>query len=404
MTKERTVDRSREPILWILLLLVSFASISAVLFTPALPELTQKLHITPSQAQFTITIFLVGYSIGNLPYGPLSNRYGRKFTLYIGIVVALISAILTVLVDTFQVFWLLILGRFLLALGSCAGFTVAFTMVGDIYPKKVLAKKISYFMLMFAIAPNLSVVLGGFLTSNFGWVSCFYFLIAYSLVLFVAATFLPETIEKIDEHALNMSTIRNGYVEKLKDKKVVVASILMGGGVSAIYLFASEAPFIGIRQLGLTPDIYGLLNFIPPIGLIVGSLLANIFAGKKEPLTLLSLGIFISLVSSAIMFFLFFFGNTTVWSFFFPVPFIYVGVSLVLANSSAIVMTYARNKANGSAIMSFISLGICVLVLLGVEMVASHEPYLMPITFVCVFFLMFLIRKYLAHIIYSSQK
>jgi len=137
--KEHAVEEPREPILWILLLLVSFASVSALLFTPALPELTQKLNITSSQAQFTVTIFLIGYSIGNLPYGPLSNRFGRKFALYIGLAIALVGAILTALVDVFQVYWLLILGRFLLALGSSAGITVAFTMVGDVYQRKTLA-------------------------------------------------------------------------------------------------------------------------------------------------------------------------------------------------------------------------------------------------------------------------
>ncbi len=181
-------DKPREPSLWILLLLVSFASISAVLFTPSLPELTEKLHITPSQAQFTITIFLIGYGIGNLPYGPLSNRYGRKPAIYTGIILALVGSGLIVLVDYFQAFWLFLVGRFFLALGSSAGLTLAFTMVGDCYQKKVLAKKISYFMLVFAMGPGISIAIGGFLTTHFKWVSCFYFLILYSLFLLVSST------------------------------------------------------------------------------------------------------------------------------------------------------------------------------------------------------------------------
>jgi len=257
---------------------------------------------------------------------------------------------------------------------------------------------------MFAIAPNLSIVLGGILTTHFGWVSCFYFLIAYTLVLLVASTFLPETLKEEDKVPLDLIKIKEGYLPKLTNTKLLVASVLMGGAASATYLFASEAPFIGIRQLGLSPDSYGLLNFIPPIGLVVGSSLSHFLAGKKEPLSLLLWGITISFVSALVMFFVFLFGGVTVWSLFLPVPFIYVGVSLVLANASAIAMTHARNKAYGSAMMSFINLGICVIVLLGVEIVAGHERLLMPITFLCVFFVMFFLRKYLYHIICNSKE
>jgi MFS family permease len=397
--RDRVVKAQKEPSLWILLLLVSFASVSAVLFTPALPELSAKLNITSSEAQFTITIFLLGYSIGNLPYGPLSNRFGRKRALYAGIGLALFGAVLTALVNVYQQFWLLILGRFLLALGSSAGITVAFTMLGDVYQEKALAQKIAFFMLMFAVAPNLSIVIGGFLTTRFGWVSCFYFLIAYSVFLLIATKFLPETLKVKDRIPLDLEKIKEGYLPRLRNTKLLVASALMGGAASATYLFASEAPFIGIKQLGLRADTYGLLNFIPPIGLVTGSILSHFFAGKKEQLTMLLAGITVSFVSSLAMLFLFLFGNISVWSLFLPVPFIYVGVSLVLSNASALALTHARNKANGSAMMSFINLGICAFVLLGVETVTSHQRLLMPATFSCVFFIMFFLRKYLYKII-----
>ncbi len=140
------------------------------------------------------------------------------------------------------------------------------------------------------------------------------------------------------------------------------------------------------------------------MGLVVGSALANIFAGKKEAINLILLGTSISFLSAIAMLILFLLGSITVWSLFLPVPFIYVGVSLVLSNCASISMTYARNKANGSAMMNFINLGMCVVILLSVEALASHQRLLMPATFVCVFFLMFFIRKYLAHIICQSQK
>ncbi len=397
-----SADKAKEPSLWILLLLVSFASISAVLFTPSLPELTQKLQITPSEAQFTITIFLVGYALGNLPYGPLANYLGRKSAIYVGIMLALAGSALIVLVAFVGLFWLFILGRFLLALGSSVGITLAYTIIGDIYKKKALTKKISYFMLVFAIGPSASVALGGFLTAHFGWVSCFYFLIAYSLFLLIATSYLPETIKKLDRDALILKKIREGYCAKLKNKTLITASVLMGLGSSTIYLFASEAPFVGISYIGLTPEAYGLLNFIPPAGMIVGSILVNILAGKKEPFSVILLGIFIALSSSLVMLGLFLLGSISLWSLFLPMPFIYIGDTLVFSNASSFAMTYARNKSNGSAVMNCINLAMCVLILLAVEALASHHLLVMPITFATVFFLMFFMRKYLSHVMSHS--
>ena len=201
---------------------------------------------------------------------------------------------------------------------------------------------------------------------------------------------------------LDLTKIKDGYLAKLKNKKLVFSAVLMGAGTSTIYLFASEAPFIGISYIGLTPDIYGLLNFIPPIGIIIGSAISNVFAGKKEPLTLILLGICIACVSAAAMLMLFIFEQITFWTLFLPIPFIYVGYTLVFSNSSTLALTYARNKANGSAMMNFINLGVCVFILLIVEAIASHQLLLMPVTFVSVFFLMFFIRKYLAYIVYKA--
>ncbi len=390
------MNQLKIPPLWILLLLVSFPSIAAVLFTPALPEIAQKLQISNSQAEFTITIFLIGYAIGNLPYGPISNRYGRKLAVYIGIILALIGAILIVVVNYIPIFWLFILGRFLMALGSSAGLTIAFAILGDTHQKEALTKKITYFMLVFAIGPGLAVALGGILTTQFGWASCFYFLIAYSLFLLVVTKFLPETNKEIDEKALTISKIKSGYLAKIKNKRLITSALLMGCGASFIYLFASEAPFIGINRIGLTPTSYGLLNFIPPIGMILGSLFANFLAGKKDPLFVILLGVFISFFASLIMLTLFLLDYVNITSLFLPMPFIYIGISLVFSNASSIALTHSKNKSNGSAMMNFINIATCVTILSAVESIATHQIFLMPLVFSFVALLMMFFKKRLS--------
>lgn len=99
-----------------LLLLISFASVNAVLFTPALPGIAYFFGISADTAQQTITWFLIGYALGQLLYGPIANRFGRKPALYAGIGLQIVSSLLCVLAGVLHQYWLLVVARFLLAL------------------------------------------------------------------------------------------------------------------------------------------------------------------------------------------------------------------------------------------------------------------------------------------------
>ncbi len=371
----------KEPSLFILQLLVSFASVAAVLFTPALPEITQKLSISQAQAQLTVTIFLIGYALGNLPYGPLANRFGRKPMLYAGSLLTALGSLMVVFVSSSQTFWLFLIGRFLMALGSSVGMKIAFTMIGDVYDQVQAAKKISYFMYSFALGPGFAIAIGGLLTHNYGWQSCFYFLIGYSILISILTSFLPETCLKKDTTALNFEKIREGYGQKFRNKKLTTCALMMGCMTSIVYLFAAEAPFIGIEKIGLSADTYGFLNFIPPVGMIIGSLLLNLLIKKREALSILRFGSLGSLCISLLMLSLFALEQVNAWSLFLPMPFIYIGLAFVFATASSMALAHAKNKSNGSAVLNFINMGITVIVLSVMEALPTREAYFMPCLF-----------------------
>lgn len=387
---------AKEPSLFILLLLVSFASVSAVLFTPGLPQIADQLGISEAKAQLTITIFLIGYAFGLLPYGPLSNRFGRKPTAYLGISIAIVGCLLILLVQKIPDFSLLLIGRLLMALGSSVGLKIAFTIIADAYQHEKATKKITYMMLSFAIAPALAIGAGGFLTNQFGWISCFYFLTGYSLFLMILTSFLPETCQELDPHALKIQTIAEGYLYKLKNKKLVICAILMGCGTSVIYLFAAEAPFIAINHIGLSADTYGLLSFIPSVGLIAGSLWANALAGKRSPLFVMLLGMLIALFFAAAMLVFFALDMINAWTLFLPMPLMYLGESLVYANASSFILSHAKNKSYASATMSFLNMSLSVVTLIVFESLPTRSLVVMPLVFTCATAAMVVLRDKLA--------
>jgi MFS family permease len=358
-----------------------FASISAVLFTPALPEIAKVLRVSDGQVQAAMTIFLLGYAFGNLPYGPIAKRFGRKPAIYLGVIVSILGLFLTLVGGNNHLFSLFLLGRFLSALGSSVGMKISFTIIADAFEQAQATKKLSLATLAFAIAPGIAVGVGGFLTTYYGWQSCFYALIGYSFLVLILSLFLPETAPYLDKDALNVKHIKEAYRRKLKNKKILYSALIMGCVTSIIYLFSTLAPFLGINEIGLNPEEYGSLNLIPPIGLIAGSLVSHWLATRREKLAVIKLGGEISVVAIIAMLFFFIFGKINLWTLFLPIPFIYFGTSLIFNNASSFAMDHMQDKSNGSAIMSFINMMLATVAVLIAQSINSPLPILMPLFF-----------------------
>ena len=188
----------------ILILLVSLAPVSGVFFTPALPLLTEEFGLSEAVAQWSMTIFLIAYSLGQLPYGPIANRWGRKKALFIGFDIAFVGALLCLFANSF---WLFCIGRFIQAIGAAAGIKVVFTMISDRHEGNAAAKTFSYFLMAFAMMPGLGMLLGGFITIYSGWRGCFAFLAGYTLLLSFLIRLLPETSHSLNKEAFNLHKI-----------------------------------------------------------------------------------------------------------------------------------------------------------------------------------------------------
>ncbi len=347
-----------------LVLLITFASVNAVLFTPALPSITQYFAITETDAQLTITWFLIGYALGQLFYGPIANRFGRKPAIYTGIGLQVFSSFLCVFAGMIHAFWLLVVARFLLAVGSGVGLKITYTLVNECYEPKAAAQKISYLILAFAITPGLSVALGGVLNYYFGWTACFYAGGAYGLVLLLLAARLPETLKVLDLQALKLKHLWQGYATQFTNMRLISGALLMGGVGSYIYVFAAAAPFIAITHFGMSSVVYGFENLIPNVGFVIGSLTSATLAKKFSFNPIIRCGLIIVSVSVLTMLGLTWLDFPPLFSLFLPTAFVYFGLCFILANASAKAMSSVVDKAHGSAVMNFINMGMSVVAVL----------------------------------------
>lgn len=346
------------PRILILLMLVSFPAVCAVLFTPALPELAEYFHIQNSLAQATMSIFLVGYAIGQLPYAPIANRYGRKKTIYIGLSLALFGTFVCWIAPTIG--WLLA-GRFFQALGAAVGLKITFTMIGDSHTGAQSIKAISYVMLAFAIAPGLAVALGGILTDTFGWKSCFIFLTSYTAVLALLCLALPETASRLDKEALRFKTIKRNYWQQFSSPCLMYHALLIGLGTSVIYVFATCAPYIGINEMHLTPSLYGLLNVIPLFGLGLGQMLSSSLAGVLTPRKAMLWGIIIMSGGIFAMWVCFSLHWIVPSNLFIPQAILMIGNSLMFSNASSQGLSTSSDKAHAAAVLQFTNMSFAAI-------------------------------------------
>ncbi len=383
----------KEPPLYLMFLLICIGTIGGVLYSPALPEIAKHFNVSSDRTELTMTAYLLGYALGQLPYGPISNRFGRRPALYIGLTIASISALLSAVSGYTSLFWLLVVSRFLFAVGASVGIQVVFTIIGDFYKPPRSSQVASYLTLAFAIGPSIGITIGGFLTQYLTWESCFYFLSIYCILLILFCRKLPETCLEKDQHALKVQNIVKEYASKFKDKKVVLSAVFIGSVVAFSYIFATVAPFIGIEVVGLDPFNYGLLNLLPSVGLVFGALLSAILAKHLSSMKILRIAVIVVFLGVIPMLLTFLFGIVNVYTLFIPFTIALIGQPIIEANILCLVLHDNANKSTTAAIINFVNLSVCVIFVVAISFPKSVVPISMPLIFSVLSVLALLVYK-----------
>jgi DHA1 family bicyclomycin/chloramphenicol resistance-like MFS transporter len=349
---------TKPPSLAALILCISFPSVVAVLLTPALPAIAKAMHISGDKVQQLITLFVIGYALGQLIYAPFANRFGRKVALYSGISLYLLGSLICLLGVFTASIYILFIGRFLAALGSSVGMVICFTIINDFYYPEQARTIASYTVLAYAFMPAMGVLFGGFITSNFSWVGCFYFYIIYGIaILFVAKT-LPETLAEKNHHALHIVKILKSYYQAFTNLRLVLFSALFGLFGSFAYVIASGGPFIGVTKIGLTPAAYGLMMLIAYSGQFIGSLISGRASKFVLAYTVIFWGASATFTGVIILSICFKLGIVNNYSFFGSLFLVMLGLPMIYSSASTMATSHCADKATASSIMSFITMMI----------------------------------------------
>lgn len=383
----------KKPQLFIILFLVSFASVAAVLYTPGLPAIAAHFNVSISGAQFVVSLFLIGYTFGQLPYGPIANRFGRKPTLYAGILLEIVGAFLCYIFGNMNIFPLFLLSIFLLAVGASVGLKMAFNLIGDSFAQLEAAKRISYMSISFAMAPSIGVVIGGLIVHYLSWQSCFFFLMLYGIYLLSLIPFLPETLPSKDFQALNLKRIFQGFYSQLQSPLLLLGAFVWGLCTCVPYIFAQMGPIIGIEQIGLDPDVYGLYNFIPSFGVLIGALLGKFLFDRIGNGYILALGIAISFIGIVFQIIAFYLKYVDPFTLFFPMVITYIGTTMIFVYASSVAVTGSQDKSNASSVVSFLNMTTALTSTLILSAIPLKFALLLPLFYFVIWVILVLLSK-----------
>ena len=235
------------------------------MYLPALPALERYFATDTAAVQHTLASFFVGLAIGQLFYGPLADRYGRKPPLYFGLTLYVLASVGCALAPSIGS---LIGLRFLQAVSGCAGMVVARAVVRDLYDRQESARVFSILMMVMGIAPVLAPLAGGYLLTWLGWRSIFWVLALFGVACLLAVKFgLPETLPKSMARVPLSSALAN-YASLLTDRRYLGYALSGGFGQAGMFAYISGSPFVFIDLYGVPAHAYGWLFGLNAAGII----------------------------------------------------------------------------------------------------------------------------------------
>jgi len=261
--------------------LTAMGPLAIDMYLPALPGIARELGVPITAVQDSLSSYFIGISFGQALYGPLSDRFGRKPALYLGLGIFIAASLGCAFTTSV---WQLVLFRFLQALGGCAPLVVPRAVVRDYFDGRDSVRMLSMLVLVMMLGPILAPFIGGQLLVHFGWRSVFFVLAGYGVAwLVLAAWLLPESLRPAQRRRESVAVIASTYLRILRDR-VYLGWVLSGGLIFAgLLAYISGSPFVYIELFHVDPQWFGVYFGTNAIGLMIASQINRYLAGRVRP-------------------------------------------------------------------------------------------------------------------------
>jgi len=273
-------------------------AVSTDLYLPAIPQLIESLGANISQGQLTLSFFLLGFAAGQLFYGSISDRYGRKPVLYLGLAIYVIATLGCAVAQDINT---LIAARFIQGLGGACGPVLARAIVSDSYSRRDAARVMAAIAGAMALVPAIAPVFGSWLLYVFTWRAHFVLLLILGLITIVAVTRLQESCKTISDSPLKLSHIFSQFSLCLGNRNFVGYALCGGATYAAMFCYISTTSFIMIELLGVEPEYFGYTFMSVVFGYITGAVISSRLVNRWGAIKVLTLGQSVGLSAAGLL-------------------------------------------------------------------------------------------------------
>lgn len=352
--------------------LSAFAPLATDMYLASFPLLAKSLHTDIGKVSLGLSIYFFGLSVGQLIYGPLIDRFGRKPPLLIGIVLFALSSGLIVVASSIQAFLVL---RLLQAIGGCAGMVVSRAMISDLLDEREAARFFSLMMVISGIGPIVAPILGGYLISFAGWQSIFVFLALLGGTCLVATqVMIPETLPPAKRQHLAPSSILRTFGRLLRRRAFMVPTLIGSITCAAIFAFISGAPFVYMQLYGVSKEHFGWVFGMNAIGIMVAAQTNRVLLRHFGTSTLLTACLTAHIVFALLLFL--FAGALSLPLLVVLIWLCLAAIPVITANSTALAMAACeQERGSGSAIIGVLQFALASLASAGVGFLHNGTIY-----------------------------
>ena len=369
-------------------LLVTLALLSAVapfatdLYLPAFPEMVDDLHTSPTTVQLTLTTFLIGLALGQLIFGPLSDRYGRVKPLWIGAAICVGASAVAVFAPTVEV---LIAARLAQGLTGAAGMVIGRAIISDLATGRAAARAFSLMMIVGGVAPIIAPLAGGFLVGPLGWRGTLaIILVLIALMLITALIVIRETHTEERRTALRAEKATAGSpLRQLLGRRYIGNVVAFGFAFAVLMAYISASPFVYQTMMGLSAAQYGAVFGVNALGLLLVSALSARLSARTEPHVLAAAGLAAITVAGVVVLALAYSDLAAGW-LALPLFAADAGMGLIFGTTTALALSAApRAAGSASAVLGAIQFLLAAAVSPLVSLAGEHTAGPLGIVMVC---------------------
>lgn len=346
MVPKHTMDiKNSKLLIFVLGILTSFGPMSIDMYLPAFSSMASDLGVKTGELQYTLTSFFIGLAIGQLIYGPISDKYGRKKPLLFGISLFVLTSFLISQVDSLNTVVAL---RFMQALGSCVGMVITRAIIRDSFQSKDMAKAFSLILLVMGVSPIFAPLIGSQILLFSNWRGMFIFLVGFGLVAFFLVTFF---IKESLKESVSIKNSFSNYFLLLKDKQFIMASIVSGAILGAMFSYIGSSSIVFLDIFDVGEKIYPLLFGLNALGYIIFAQLNIKLLNKYSINTILNKSMWVLFSISLYLLFVTYF-DFSVWFFEAGVFFMLASIGLIMPNIVTKALEFQAKRAGvASALM-----------------------------------------------------